>query len=355
MAFSLTGDRIGSEESEGAFNEFIDGQIGDLIEGIITDGDLTSMGERGSDLIVEMDDIQPPTFTYGRDGQGGGGGGAGPGDGNGKMRFSVPFDQIMELVARRLNLPDLTKEGRGKIKELSLEFKTFGQMGVILDKKRTFKRALKTNVAMDHYRPEEGCLDVLIRRRDRRYKIPERVEKPKFKAVVFYMGDISYSTYGERLELEKRLVRFIHYWLDYNYGPKNVDHRFFVHDTDAYEVLADDFYRVCNVGGTRAAMVFDLVSQVAVNEYDTNATNFYGFYFGDGEIFADDANEIIEILENQLKPLFNRMGLVEVQPSRSSHLNAKVSARFKNDKTIRLDEIKHNKDTLKVVKTLFKA
>ena len=349
------GDRISSNESEGAFNEFIEEKLADLVEGILTEGDLSEYGERGADIIIEMDDIQPPTFIYGDDGRGDGGGGTGPGSSGGKMRFSVPFNRLMELVARRLDLPDLTKEGMGKIKQVSYEFKTFGQMGVILDKKRTFKRALKTNVALNHYAPQAGRYDLLIQRRDRRFKLPERVERPKYRAAVFYMGDISYSTYGERLELEKRVVQFIHNWLDYNYGPKNVEHRFFVHDMEAYEVMAEDFYRVSNAGGTRASIVFDLIAQIATNEYDTATTNFYGFYFGDGELFADDAKDIVGILELQLRPLFNRIGIVEVQPSRSSHLNTKVGNRFRGDRVVRLGEIKHKKDALEVIKALFGA
>lgn len=349
-----SGDRISSDESEGAFNEFIEEQLEELVEGILSDGDLTEFGDRGSDLIIEMDDIQPPTFVYGDErGGSGAGGGAGPGSGGDKMRFNLPFEKLMELIAQRLSLPRLNKEGRGKIKEVSFEFKTFGQLGIILDKKRTFKRALKTSVAMGNYDPDNDKYDVLFRRRDRRYKIPQRVEKPKFKAVVFYMGDISYSTYGERLELEKRLVKFIHSWLDYNYGPKNVEHRFFVHDAEAYEVMPEDFYRVSNAGGTRASIVFELVAQIAVNEYDPATTNFYGFYFGDGELFADDAKEIVEIIENNMYHIFNRLGVVEVQPSRSSHLNTKVGNRFRGSDVVRLGELKHKKDTVEVIKKLF--
>lgn len=269
------------------------------------------------------------------------------------MRFTLEFQRLMELVARKLKLPRLIKEGMGRIKQVSYEYKTFGPMGVILDKKRTFKRALKTSVATGMYRPQDDQFDVQIRRRDRRYKIPQRVEKPRYRAVVFYMGDISYSTYGERLELEKRLVAFIQNWLDFNYGPSRVEHRFFVHDMEAYEVMADDFYRVSNVGGTRAAIVFDLVSQVAFNEYDTTSTNFYAFYFGDGELFADDAKQIVDIINNHMVGMFNRVGVIEVQPSRASHLITQLSTRFARDEVVRLGEIKHRKDTIEVIRSLF--
>ncbi len=346
-------EKISSGESEGAFNEFVEEQLTDMLETIVNEGEFDHIGDRHSDVIIEMDDIEVPTFSYGEE-RGGRGQVTGPGrEKGGKMRFLLPFDKLMALIAHSLRLPDLTKEGKGKIKEFSYEFKTFGQIGVTLDKKRTFKRALRSNLALRLYAPDEGRYDVQIMRRDKRYKLPERIERPKYKAVVFYMGDISYSTYGERLQLEKRLVNFTQSWLDYNYGPGNVEHRFFVHDMDAYEVQAEQFYKVSNIGGTQASTVFDLVFQIAYNEYDTAATNFYGFYFGDGELFDDDARHILETLEGSMRPLFNRIGIVEVQPGRLSLLNRQVATRFNRDPIIRLSEINDKQETVDVIKTLF--
>ncbi len=131
-------DRISSNESEGAFNDFIEETIEDAIEEIINEGDLDTLGGRGSEIIIEMDDIVPPTFSYGDEGEGGGKGGRGPGKEGGKLVFNLPFSRFMELLAEKLRLPNLVKEGKGKIKEVSYEFKTFGPTGVILDKKRTF-------------------------------------------------------------------------------------------------------------------------------------------------------------------------------------------------------------------------
>lgn len=346
-------EKVASDESEGVFNDFIQDALEDLIEDVISTGNLDRFGDLGSDIIIEMDEIVPPTFVYDNSGGGGEGKGKGPGGNKEKLRFSVPFSVFMELVAARLKLPNLLKEGEGKIKEISYTFKTFGQTGALLDKKRTFKRALKSSIGLGVYDPANEKYTVQIRRRDKRFKVPQREEKPRYKAVVFYMGDISFSTYGERLEMEKRLVNFIHHWLDYNYGLGNVDHRFFVHDAEAYEVTPDNFYRVSNAGGTRAAIVFDLISQVAFNEYDVASTNFYGFYFGDGEVFEDDARKIVEILDKNISPIFNRMGIVEVQPSRFSHLNREVEKKFQNHRIIRLAEIKDKKQTIPVVKTLF--
>jgi len=345
--------RISSDESEGVFNDFIQEQLDEILDDIINKGDVDRFDDRGSDVIIEVDDIVPPTFVYGDDSDGAGDGGEGPGREKGRLRFKLPFQMFMELLGERLKLPNLVKEGSGRIKEFSYAFKTFGQVGVILDKRRTFKRALRSSIGSGVYDPARDLYDVHVRRRDRRFHVPQRVEKPRYRAVCFYMGDISYSTYGERLELEKRLVNFIHQWLDFNYGPGHVEHRFFVHDVEAHEVSPTDFFTVGNAGGTRAAVVFDLVSQIAFNEYESASTNFYGFYFGDGEVFEDDAKKIVDVLRLDMKPAFNRIGVVEVKPSQFSYLNREIKREFDKDAVIRMGTLRQRSETVEVIKNLF--
>ena len=346
-------DKISSNESEGAFNEFIEEQIEHWVEGILSDSDLENLAGRGSDIIVEVDGIESPRFIYDSEGGGQGTGNQGPGSDPGKIRFSIPFQRLMQLLSQKLELPRLKKEGQGKIKRMSQEFKTFGPIGILLDKKRTFKRALKTSIATGVYAPDQEKWDVQFRRRDKRFKLPEDVEKPKFRAVVFYMGDISFSTQGERLDLEKKLVSFIKNWLDYNYGVKNVEHRFFVHDSKAYEVLEEDFFRVDNAGGTEAAPVFEMVSRIALSEYDPRATNFYGFYFGDGEVFEEDQKEVGRVLEESLRPFFNRIGITLLLPSRMSILNQLSKTKYPHDPIVRFAELTHKNQMVDTIKTLF--
>ena len=347
-------DRISSDESEGLFDDFIEERLSDIVEQVISDGELDRSPGDGSDLIVEMDDITPPRFTYGDPGGAAGGAGTGPGDeGGGKLKFDLPFERFMELVAEKLELPDLTKEGQGKIKQVSYQFKTFGPVGVVMDRKRTFKRALKTSIATGEYRPESGRNVVTIHRRDRRYKQPKRIEIPRYRAAVFYIGDISYSTYGDRLELEKRLLAFVHHWLDFNYGKNNVEHRYFVHDVDAYEVTPDEFYKVSNIGGTRASMAFDLVGRVARNEYDPATTNLYAFYVGDGELLRQDASEIVDIVKDELRPAFNRMCVVEIKPSAHSCLVNYLNRQFGQDRKVRSTALHRKQDIVPTIKQMF--
>ena len=97
-----------------------------------------------------------------------------------------------------------------------------------------------------------------------------------------------------------------------------------------------------------------MVSSIALSEYDPNSTNFYGFYFGDGELFEDDPKEILGIISDRLRPYFNRIGVVEVLPSSYSNLIKKLKARYANDPIVRLSEIKKSEQIVQVIKNLFK-
>lgn len=343
-------DKIESGESEGMYNEFVSDRIEDKVEEIISNG----FDADGSEVVIELGDIESPTFVYDNDQEGDGGRGNQPGTENEGLKFGIGFNKFMEAVARRFKLPNLIKEGNGKIKETSLEFKTYGPTGTILDKRRTFKRALKTSVATGEYNPSEGKFDILIRRKDKRFKLPETVEKPKYKAVVMFIGDVSYSTYGQRLEQEKKYVSFIQAWVNYNYGKKNVDYRFFVHEAKSYEVGESQFYNVSNAGGTMAAPAFQQVCDIATTEYDPSTTNIYVFYFGDGELFGDDANNIAELLIENSK-YFSRIGVVEVLPQFSclyDTLDEKLNCG--RGRIVAIAKHKESKDIIDNIKILFK-
>ena len=60
----MSEDKINSNESEGAFNEFLNDQIENLIEDIINKGGIEELGNGGSEIVVEMDDITPPVFEF---------------------------------------------------------------------------------------------------------------------------------------------------------------------------------------------------------------------------------------------------------------------------------------------------
>jgi hypothetical protein len=51
--------------------------------------------------------------------------------------------------------------------------------------------------------------------------------------------------------------------------------------------------------------------------------------------------------------MFNRIGLVEVKPSRYSYLNREVEKAWPADRIVRLADIREKRQTIDVIKTLF--
>jgi uncharacterized sporulation protein YeaH/YhbH (DUF444 family) len=118
-------------------------------------------------------------------------------------------------------------------------------------------------------------------------------------------------------------------------------------------VTEENFYRVNNAGGTEASSVFELINRIAFNEYDVRSTNIYGFYFGDGELFGDDARKIGQIIDNELRSNFSRIGLVEVKPSSLSQIKRELGERYAEDPIVRIAEIHEKSSTISVIRQLF--
>ena len=108
-------DKINSNESEGAFNEFVEDQVENLIDDIINEGDMEQLGTGDSQIVIEMDDITPPVFEFDSGGGGGAGGrGRKPGKEGDKIKFTLPYRRFLELVARKLghlrSIPEQTRK-----------------------------------------------------------------------------------------------------------------------------------------------------------------------------------------------------------------------------------------------------
>ena len=58
-------------------------------------------------------------------------------------------------------------------------------------------------------------------------------------------------------------------------------------------------------------------------------------------------------MEGEMRPMFNRIGIVEVQPSELSYLWRDVRRKFTNDRVVRAGRIHKKKETINVIKELF--
>src|SRR5207237_6748737 len=74
--------------------------------------------------------------------------------------------------------------------------------------KRTFKRAMKRQIASNTYDPERPV--VIPIRQDKQYRSWKAVHKPESVACIIYMMDV----WGSMTDEQKEIVRIEAYWID---------------------------------------------------------------------------------------------------------------------------------------------
>ena len=72
-------------------------------------------------------------------------------------------------------------------------------------------------------------------------------------------------------------------------------------------------------------------------------------------MFETDAKKIVSVIEGEIRPNFNRLGIVEVQPSKFSYLSREVKKQYDKDRVVRLGRIHQRSQTIDVIKTLFEG
>jgi uncharacterized protein len=270
----------------------------------------TAEGEEG-DVIGEA-----PLSQEGE----GGGTGAGSGNGEGHDVLSNAYD-LGKILTEKFKLPNLKEKGKKKsltkfIYDLTDSNRGSGQ---ILNKKKTLKEIIKTNIALDRFDPENpfNTETLIINPRDFIYNVLSKERDMEAQALVFFVRDYSGSMYGKPTEYVCSLHLMIFSWLIYQYNER-VETRFILHDTNAKEVK--DFHTYYNssvAGGTTIQSAFELVNKIVTEENLANDYNIYVFYGGDG----DDWTPKIESFVEQFSKMFtyvSRIGISLITPTYSS-------------------------------------
>ena len=266
----------------------------------------TAEGEEG-DVIGEA-----PVQQEGE----GEGTGAGSGSGEGHDVLSNAYD-LGKILTEKFKLPNLKEKGKKKsltkfIYDLTDSNRGSGQ---ILNKKKTLKEIIKTNIALEKFDLTKPFKteDLLINPRDFVYNILSRERDMEAQALVFFVRDYSGSMYGKPTEYVCSLHLMIFSWLIYQYNER-VETRFILHDTNAKEVK--DFHTYYNssvAGGTQIQSSFELVNKIVSEENLANDYNIYVFYGGDG----DDWTPNVENFTEQFNNMFNyvsRIGISIITP-----------------------------------------
>lgn len=311
------------------FRKIVRGKVKSNLNKYITRGEL--IGKKGNDLVsIPLPQIELPQFRYGSKGSGGvGQGPAKPGqpltqpqdDGDGNQAGDSPGGHILEvdltieeladILGDELALPRIEPKGKKNIVTSRDKYSSIRRAGPesLRHFKRTFKKALRRQIASGTYQPEDPI--VIPIREDKQYRSWKEVPLPQSVAVIVYMMDVS----GSMTDHQKEIVRIEAFWIDtwIRAHYKGVERVYIIHDAAAQEVDEHTFYHTRESGGTKISTAYDLARQIIEQRYPPQDWNVYAFHFSDGDNWGDDVPHCMELLKNELLPRINLFGYAQVE------------------------------------------
>src|SRR3989339_360946 len=205
-------------------------------------------GEEG-DVIGEK-----PLDQHGEEGESGEGG-----DGEGsEHELESSTYELGKILTEKFELPHLKDKGtKPSLTKFKYDLTDINsRTGQFLDKKRTLRKIIETNLGLKRINPK-GKIDpnkLIVDPKDKIYRVLSREVEYESQALVFFLRDYSGSMQGKPTDVIVNQHLMIYAWLTYQY-QKNVKTRFIVHDTDAKEVENfHKYYTISTAGGTKVSI-----------------------------------------------------------------------------------------------------
>ena len=316
------------ERDHQRFRKLVRGKVKSNLSKYISRGEM--IGKKGNDLVsIPLPQINIPQFRLGQKGQSGVGQGDGdvgqplgppqPGDERGAgdqpgghiLEVELTLEELATILGEELALPRIEPRGKKNIISTRDKYTGIRQTGPESLKhfKRTFKRALRRQIASQVYDPKRPI--VVPIREDKQYRSWKEVNQPQSVAVIIYMMDVSGSMTDEQKEIVRIEAFWIDTWLKAHY--KGVETVYIIHDAAAQEVDEHTFYHTRESGGTKISSAYELCEKIIRLRYPPDAWNIYAFHFSDGDNWGDDTAHCIELLNDKLLPKLNLFGYGQVE------------------------------------------
>lgn len=368
------------EQDHSRFRQIVKGKLRKDLKRFIARGEM--IGKEGKKFVsIPVHDIDIPTFRYG-DNSGGVGMGEGeegqpvgqqPGKGKGQggdeagkhiLEVDVSLEELADMLGEELRLPRIKLRGEHTITTTKDKYSGVRPVGPasLRHFKRTYREALKRQVAMGMYDPENPIIIPI--KEDHRYRSWVEVKKPQSNAAIVYMMDVSGSMGDEQKHLVRLHAFWIDTWLRRNY--QGIESRYIVHDVSAQEVDRNTFFSLKEDGGTRISSALQCCQELLDEHYDPTDWNIYVFHFSDGDNSSDTDNKLCcDLLNKELLPRVNLFGYCQVKSSYGSghFLNVlreafpEGSAKDDEDPASRVvtSRVNEREDILESLRVFFKA
>ena len=316
------------ERDQQRFRKIVRGKVKTNLSKYISRGEM--IGKKGKDLVsIPLPQIDIPQFRYGQKGSGGVGSGPGqpgqplgPPQGSDKsgagdqpgghiLEVELTLEEMASILGEELELPRIEPRGKKNITTTRDKYTGIRQAGPesLRHFKRTFKRALRRQIASGIYDPGDPI--VVPIREDKQYRSWKEIHKPESVAVIIYMMDVS----GSMTDEQKEIVRIESFWIDtwIKAHYQGVETVYIIHDAAAQEVDEHTFYHTRESGGTKISSAYALCDKIITARYPPDEWNIYAFHFSDGDNWGDDIHHCLQILQEKILPRVNLFGYGQVE------------------------------------------
>jgi sporulation protein YhbH len=312
----------GAKRDHARFRQIVRGKIKQNLKQYISHSEM--FGRKGKETVtIPMPQIDIPRFRYGSNqggvgqgegevgdpvpGQGdpsqegeGGGKKAGEGAGeHGDLEVEFTLEELAQILGEELSLPKIEPRGQKTLKSKVDKYTSIASQGPnsLRHFKRTFKEALKRQIATGVYNPDKPIIIPI--KKDMRYRSWKSDVKHENSAVIIYMMDVSGSMGDEQKEIVRTEAFWINTWLKSQY--KGVEARYIIHDATAKEVDEETFFRTRESGGTLISSAYKLCESIINQDYPPSDWNIYPFHFSDGDNWStEDTKMCIDLMKNSL-------------------------------------------------------
>jgi hypothetical protein len=315
----------------GRYRKIVRGKVRDELRRFMSRGEM--IGRKGKDLVsIPLPRIDLPRFVHGSGGReqvGQGDGEEGsvlaPGqegqDGKGEagnapgqhiLEVEMTIEELADLLGEEFELPRIEPKGRKSLEQRAHRYTGIATAGPesLRHFKRTFRRALKRQIAAGTYDPRSPVIIPI--REDRRYRTFRHISEPQANAVIFYVMDVSGSMGDE----QKEIVRVASFWIDtwIRSQYRGLETVYIIHDAEAREVDRDTFFRTRESGGTVISSAYKLCQQLIGERFPIEDWNIYLFQFSDGDNWSQgDTEACLKLMDGSLLPALNLFAYGQVE------------------------------------------
>ncbi|MEE8107353.1 MAG: DUF444 family protein [Planctomycetota bacterium] len=292
-------------------------------------------------VTIPLPSVRLPRFMFGNQDQSGvgqgegdpgepvpaeqqqGQGEAGEGAGEHELEVEVTLEELARILGEELELPNIEPKGAKAVSTEVSKYSGLRRVGPesLRHVKRTFKRALKREIALGNFGKGGGRIVPI--RDDMRYRSWQPRTVPQSNAVIIYMMDVSGSMGDEQKEIVRIEAFWIDTWLKSQY--QHIETRYIVHDAEAKEVDHHTFFHLRESGGTKISSAYELCDSIIERDYPVDEWNIYPFHFSDGDNWSGgDTARCLALLKGRVLPKVNVFCYGQVRSTYGS-------GQFKND------------------------